>query len=101
MPAMLSFILECGISTAGNNARLALRIRQSMSEIGSFINLPTGFRHARNQTVQRGFAESHTRTAELPKKTATPSAHRATVDYPGRAGIARQLSQTRIVPFGL
>src|SRR6266404_5198258 len=100
MPAMLSFILECGSSTAGNNARLALRIRQSMSEIGSFINLPTGFSYARNQTVQRGFAESQTRTAELPEKTATPAAHRAAVDNPDRAGITRQLGQTRIVAFG-
>ena len=36
---MLSFILECGISTAGSNARLALRMRVSMSEIGSVIVL--------------------------------------------------------------
>src|SRR6266702_7300149 len=65
MPAMLSFILEWGISTAGSNARLALRMRQSMSEIGSFIKLPTGFGHARDQTVKSAFAESHAGAGEL------------------------------------
>ena len=35
---MLSFILECGNSTAGNCTRLALRIRVNMSEIVSVIN---------------------------------------------------------------
>ncbi len=34
---MLSFILECGNSTVGSNAACALRIRVSMSEIGSVI----------------------------------------------------------------
>ncbi len=32
---MPSFILEAGIETSGCNARLALRIRVSMSAIGS------------------------------------------------------------------
>src|SRR4051812_19937804 len=36
---MFSLILEWGISTPGSNARLALRIRVSMSEMGSFISL--------------------------------------------------------------
>src|SRR5258708_33388874 len=37
MPAILSLILECGSSTAGSNAWLALRIRVSMSEMGSVM----------------------------------------------------------------
>src|ERR1035441_9864203 len=59
MFARLSFIRECGISTAGSNARPALRMRVNMSEIGSVINLPAGFHYAGNQTVQRGLPEGH------------------------------------------
>ena len=36
MPRMLSFMPECGTSTIGNNAWLALRMRVNMSEMGSF-----------------------------------------------------------------
>jgi hypothetical protein len=34
---MFSLIFECGMSTPGSNAAWALRIRASMSEIGSVI----------------------------------------------------------------
>src|SRR6516165_9015793 len=37
IPAMLSFSFECGTLTSGNNALFALRIRVSISEMGSFI----------------------------------------------------------------
>src|SRR5215469_2560944 len=102
MPAMLSFILECGSSTLGSNARLALRIRVSMSEIGSFIiKLPAGFGHARDQPVEGAFAEGHARAAELAQVAVTASAHRAAVHHARWACVARQLGQPRVVALGL
>ena len=72
---MLSFIRECGNSTAGSSARLALRMRVNMSEIGSLIIiLPAGLGHAGNQAVQRGFAERQARTAELAQITVAAAA---------------------------
>src|ERR1700754_1711621 len=85
MCAMLSFILECGISTAGSNARCALRMRVNMSEIGSIIKLPACLRHTGNQSVQRSLAERQTRAAELAPITAPASAERAAVDHAGWA----------------
>src|SRR4051794_9688417 len=99
MCAMLSFILECGISTAGSNARCALRIRVNMSEIGSIIKLPTRLRHTRNQSVQRRFAERQTRTTELAPITAAASAERAAIHQAGWARVARQLRQSDVVAF--
>src|SRR5271169_3941749 len=101
MPAMLSLILECGSSMAGSSARLALRIRVSMSEIGSFIGLPTGFGYARNQPVKGALAEGHPRAAELAQIAVTASAHRAPVDHSRGPRIPRQFSQTRVVALGL
>src|SRR5258708_5466595 len=85
----------------GSNARLALRIRASMSEIGSFIKLPTGFGHARNQAVKGAFAESHAGAGELAEVSVTPSAHRAAVHHSDRAGIAWKLGQAGIIALGL
>src|ERR1035441_10753751 len=101
MPTMLSLILECGSSTGGSSARLALRIRVNKSEIGSFIRLPTGFGHARDQPVKSAFAESHARAAELAQIAMSAPAHRAPVDQSRRPRISRELGQTRIVALGL
>src|SRR5436190_18319875 len=101
MPAMLSFIRECETSTSGTNARLALRMRVSMSEIGSLISLPTGFGYSRNQTIQRHFAEGQARAAEFPDERVAPAADGAAIDHAGRAGIARQLCQRRVVALRL
>src|ERR1051325_1401320 len=99
MCAMLSFILECGISTAGNSARCALRIRVNMSEIGSIIKLPACLRHTGNQSVQRGFAERQTRTTELAPITAAASAERTAIDQTRWAGVTRQFRQTGVIAF--
>src|SRR5258708_19351512 len=96
MPAMLSFILECETSTSGTNARFALRMRVSMSEIGSVISLPTGFGHAGNQTIQRHFAEGQTRAAEFPEEPVAATADCAAIDHADRAGVARQFRQRRV-----
>src|ERR1700722_4986031 len=101
MLAMLSFILECGISTVGNCTRPALRIRVNISEIVSVINLPACFGHTGNQPVQCGFAESQARAAELAHIAVTTSAHRATVYHARRAGVARQLRQPSVIALGL
>src|SRR6266850_8578318 len=101
MCAMLSFILECGISTAGSNARWALRIRVNISEIGSIIKLPARFGHTGNQAIQRRFAERQPRAAELPPVTPAASAHRTTVHQPRRTRVPRQLRQADIIALGL
>src|SRR6185503_6953246 len=101
MLAILSFILECETSTSGTNARLALRMRVSMSEIGSVIILPTGFGHAGNQTIQRHLAEGQARAAEFPDECVPSAADGAAIDHADRAGVARQFGQRRVIAFGL
>src|SRR5258708_17312723 len=101
MWAMLSFILECGISTAGNCTRLALRMRVSMSEMVSVIKLPTGLGHAGDQPVQRGLAESQPRAIELAQIAAAAAAHRAPIHHSGRAGVAREFGETGVIALGL
>src|ERR1044071_1148876 len=104
MPAMLSFILEWGISTVGSKARLALRIRVSMSEMGSFIRalsfLPTGLGYPRDKAVEGSLAECEAGAAEFAQVAATATAHGTAIHEPDRAGIPRELGQTRIVAFG-
>src|SRR6266567_7138127 len=109
MPAMLSFILEWGISTAGSNARLALRIRVNISEMGSFTasksliesetyifvgdtasELPTRFGDTRDQAVEGRFAESQTGAAELAQIPMAAATHGTAIDHAHRAGVARQ-----------
>src|SRR6187399_910640 len=77
--AMLSLMRECGSSTVGNNARLALRMRVNMSEIGSIIKLPARFHYSGDQTIQRGFAERQPRATELAHVGVATAAHRAAV----------------------
>src|SRR5205807_7387623 len=98
---MLSFILEWPSSMDGNKAWWALRIRVNISEMGSVINLPTGFSHTGNQPVQGGLAESQTRITELAHKAMTPSAHGAAIDQARRARIARQFRQALVIFAGL
>src|ERR1035437_7683930 len=102
MAATLSFTRECGISTVGSNARPAFRMRVNISAIGSIIKKsPTGLHHARNQTIERGFAERQAGSAELAQVTATAAGHRATIDEPRWTGVARELRQTGVIAFGL
>src|SRR5437762_54906 len=88
--AMRCFATVYGISTAGDSMRLALRIRVSMSAIGSVIMavslldftlraLPTRFSHAADQTARRHVAEANAANAELaihrPRPAAQTAAH--------------------------
>src|SRR6266850_4835596 len=68
-----------------------------MSEIGSVIRLPTGFRDARDQPVQSCFAELEARAGELAQITMAPPADRTAIDYASRAGVAGQLRNRRII----
>src|SRR5206468_9351384 len=101
MFAMLAFILECETSTSGTNARFALRMRVSMSEIGSVISLPTGLGHTGNQTIQRHFAEGQARAAEFPHERVAATTDGAAIHHAHRAGIARQFRQPRVVTLRL
>src|ERR1700733_13551105 len=98
---MLSFILEWGMATSGSNARVALRMRVSISEIVSVIILPTGLCHPGNQSVQRRLAKRQARAAKFAQVAVAPAGHRTAVDHARRAGVAGQLAQPGIVVLGL
>src|ERR1051325_9371600 len=98
---MLSLTLECGNSTVGSKAALALRIRVNISEMGSVIILPTGFGDARNQAIEGRFPESHARAIELAQVAMAPSAHGASVHEPCGTRVARQFGQRGIIALGL
>src|SRR5882757_710587 len=66
--AISTFILEVGISTFSCSALLALRMRESMSAIGSVSMsslLPAGLRHARDRALVRELAQADAAKAEL------------------------------------
>src|SRR6266511_908551 len=98
--AMLSFTLEWASSTSGNNAWLAFRMRVSMSEIGSVIDLPTGLGDAGNEPGQCHFAESQPGAAELPDEAMPAATDLAAVHQPDRTGILRQSRQRRVIALG-
>src|SRR5688572_10374244 len=93
---MLSRMFECGIATSGNNAWLALRMRVSMSAIGSLM-LPARFRYAWDQAVERRFTEREARRGELAKVPATAPAHFAAVHQAHRARVLRELRQPGVI----
>src|SRR5437868_2221053 len=97
MPAMLSFILECGTTKEGNKARCALRIRVSMSEMGSVINLPACFGDSGDKAIQGGLAEGETGVAEFAQVAMAAAAHGAAIDQARWTGVAGQFRQTGVV----
>src|SRR5881296_4013347 len=90
MPAMASFMFECGISTRGCRDLTAFRIRVSMSAIGSVMVsssppvLPAGFRNARHHPLQRQIAEADPAQLELAQEAPRPPAALAAVAVPDR-----------------
>src|SRR6478609_5224374 len=98
---MLSFNREWDTSTSASNARLALRMRVSMSAIGSVIRLPTGLCHSGNQPRQRRLPKYQSRASEFPQVAMTPAGDLAPVRQTHRARTARQLGQAGIIAFGL
>src|ERR1700722_2681773 len=85
--AISTFSFDCGISTRRCFALTALRMRVSMSAIGSVIvivcpRLPTGLAHARQEPVQRHIPEADSAQAELAEEGAGATAPLAAVVLP-------------------
>src|SRR6266545_1244420 len=99
MPAMPSFIRECGMAVVGSNACVALRMRVSMSEIGSVIlyQLPACLRHAGDQPGERVLAEGQAGAAELAEEAVPAAGLGAAVDRAHRAGVPGQFGQGRVI----
>ncbi len=78
---MASLIVEKGISQLGCRAREALRIRVSMSAMGSvmLMALPARLCHARNFTCQRELAEANATQREAANERARTAANLAAV----------------------
>src|SRR5919202_4426833 len=75
--AISCFIREFGISTWSWSARFALRIRLSMSAIGSVstcVLLPGTLGHAGDRALMRELAQADPAEAELPEHRARPAA---------------------------
>src|SRR5260221_273327 len=63
---MPTFSCEAGISTEGRSIATALRMRVSISAIGSvIIKSPARLLHARNQSIQRHISETQPAQFEL------------------------------------
>src|SRR5437870_8180428 len=78
--ATRSLSFEDGMSTFSCSARLALRMRVSMSAIGSLrMGLPARLHDAGHLTLERELAEAQTAHLELPEITARPTAQLAPV----------------------
>src|SRR5512139_146612 len=83
--AISSFSLDDGMSTFSSFALLALRMRVSISAIGSVIigsnpsHLPTGLDDARDLAPERPVTETDAAHVELPEVAAGPAAQRAAV----------------------
>src|SRR4051794_4790785 len=79
--AMLAFRRVAGMSTAGRSMRLALRMRVSMSAIGSVIMVrnssPARLLDARDQAAVRHVAEADPADAELAVHRTGPAAQLA------------------------
>src|SRR3954462_5044772 len=94
--ARATLSLVAGMSTAGRSIRLALRIRVSMSAIGSVIMvrgppLPAGLLDARDQPVAGQVAEADAADAELAVDGPGPAAE------PAAAADADQLPRLELL----
>src|SRR5207249_7461931 len=83
--ATRSLSFEAGMSTFSCSARLALRIRVSMSAIGSLrMGLPARLHDAGHLALERQLAEAQTTHLELPEIAARAAAELAPVVGAGR-----------------
>src|SRR5215208_4144811 len=94
---MEALILDAGIDTSVCPTIWALRMRTSMSAIGSLIliqvSLPACLDHARHLAAQCEIAQLISPQAELAVHPARPAGQRAAVAQAHRRGVARQLLQ--------
>src|ERR1700757_4841494 len=77
--AMRCLIFDDGICTFALRERIALRMRVSISAIGSVISSPARLHDARDVAPERQLTEAHTAEPELPHERARPPAQRTTV----------------------
>src|SRR3990167_3344001 len=94
---MDTFSLDAGITVSVCPTIWALRIRTSMSAIGSLMlirfSLPARLDHARHFAAQRELPQLVAAEAELAVGAARPAGQRAAVAQPHRRGVARELLQ--------
>src|SRR5512134_3817886 len=99
---MASFTFDDGIATTACSTICALRMRVSMSAIGSVMlmlhltclgRLPAGLHDARHLAAHREFPQLVAGKAELAEVPARAARDRAAVAQPCRVRVARQLLQ--------
>src|SRR5210317_1817429 len=98
---MASFAFEAGIDTATLRAFCPLRMRVSISAIGSVIlmfclRLPTGFCQAGNFAIHGGFTQLVSTQAELAIHTVWATRNCTTCSLAYRAAVTRQLVELRL-----
>src|SRR5689334_10019045 len=92
---MATFTLDAGIATTARSVICALRIRVSMSAMGSVMLmghslLPARLGDARDLPAHRVFPQLVATEAELAEHAARATGDRAPVAQPGRICVARQ-----------
>src|SRR3954462_11501190 len=94
---MACFTFEEGTNTLGFSVACALRMRVSMSAMGSLmlivVLLPARLDHAGNLAAHRDLADLVAREAELAERAARAAGHGAAVAQAHGRGVARQLLQ--------
>src|SRR5512147_2925819 len=97
---MAPFSLDAGIETTVLRHACALRMRVSMSAMGSVmlilrVSLPARLRHPGHLAAERDLAQLVARQAELPEHAARTAGELAAVAQAHGRGVARQLLQRR------
>src|SRR5438270_5994664 len=92
---MASFTLDDGMATSASSRICALRMRVSMSAMGSLMlmqsPLPAGLDDAGDLAAHREFAQLVAAEAELAEHPTRTARDRAAVAHAGRVRVARQL----------
>src|SRR6185503_12886329 len=96
---MALFTFDAGTMTLTFSVACALRMRVSMSAMGSLMLmswlLPAGLDHSGDLAAHRDLADLVAREAELAERAARPTGHRAAVAQAHGRSVARQRLQLR------
>src|SRR5689334_23913724 len=96
---MAFFTLDAGTATVTLSVSCALRMRVSMSAMGSLMLisclLPARLDHSGNLAAHGDLADLVAREAELAERAARAAGHGAAVAKPNRGGVARQRLKLR------
>src|SRR5690242_4824765 len=91
---MARFTFDAGTTTLTFSVACALRMRVSMSAMGSLMLisclLPARLDHSGNLAAHRDLADLVAREAELAERAARPAGHGAAVAQPHGRGVARK-----------